>query len=155
MASVRLKSPLRLTPDAKALSFELSCAVALSSLIGRMPGERLTSAAEAKVPLSLWQSAAADARMRSLGGIFGARGGAGFALRFRICETNRLPILETYRQSATESASLVYALLFAQILSAPRRSGPACCVAARPEGQGGAARRPRAVDVLEFYKPSP
>ena len=37
MASVRLKSPLRLTPDAKALSFELSCAVALSSLIGRMP----------------------------------------------------------------------------------------------------------------------
>jgi hypothetical protein len=98
MASVRLKSPLRLTPDAKALSFELSCAVALSSLIGRMPGERLTSAAEAKVPLSLWQSAAADARMRSLGGIFGARGGAGFALRFRICETNRLPILETYRQ---------------------------------------------------------
>ena len=37
MASVRLKSPLRLTPDAKALSFELSSAFALSSLIGRMP----------------------------------------------------------------------------------------------------------------------
>jgi hypothetical protein len=44
MASVRLfKSPLHLTPDARASSFELSCAVALSSLIGRMPGEWLTS----------------------------------------------------------------------------------------------------------------
>jgi len=41
MASVRLKSPLRLTPDDMALSFELSCAVALSLLIGRMPGEWL------------------------------------------------------------------------------------------------------------------
>ena len=45
-------------------------------------------AAEAKVPLSLWQSAAADARMRSLGGIFGARGGAGVAIRFRARQTD-------------------------------------------------------------------
>ena len=57
MASVRLKShSLRLTPDANALSFEVSQAITLSTLLSRLPAGWLTSPKQRYQ--SLWQAAA-------------------------------------------------------------------------------------------------
>ena len=57
MASVRLKShSFRLTPDANALSFEVSQAITLSTLIARLPAGWLTS--PKRRYQSLWQAAA-------------------------------------------------------------------------------------------------
>jgi hypothetical protein len=59
MASVRLKShSFRLTPDANALSFEVSQAITLSTLIARLPAGWLTS--PKRRYQSLWQAAAEE-----------------------------------------------------------------------------------------------
>jgi hypothetical protein len=127
MASVRLKSPLRLTPDAKELSFELSCAVALSSLIGRMP---LTSP-----PKRRYHCPCGKARRRTPGC---ARSAASLAQEAE----PELPY-DFGRDKQTSHPRVIDSTMYA-------RRALVYGAAARPRRPKAAraARRPRAVDVV-------